>query len=269
MDVVVAVLGLGEAGSEIATDLVAAGATVRGYDPRVGVLPGVLTCHSEAEAVRGAALVLSLNSARDASTALANAGPELTDGTVYADLNTASAQDKVRLAAQLPRGQFADVALMAPVPGRGLRTPMLAAGSGAGRYAALIGPLGARVSVLEAGPGAAATRKLLRSVFYKGLAAAVIEALTAAEKAGLEGWLRENIAGELAGFDQRTLDRLIGGSHRHALRRAHEMSAATELLEDLGVTPRIAPASRDLLAELAERARWTEVSGSSPGGAGD
>ena len=37
----IAVLGLGEAGSEIARDLVAAGVDVRGYDPRPIVVGGV------------------------------------------------------------------------------------------------------------------------------------------------------------------------------------------------------------------------------------
>jgi hypothetical protein len=62
----VAVLGLGEAGSEIARDLVAAGVVVRGYDPVVPAAADVVACTSEAEAVTGAALVLSVNSAADA-----------------------------------------------------------------------------------------------------------------------------------------------------------------------------------------------------------
>ena len=48
------------------------------------------------------------------------------------------------------------------------------------------------VAVLGLGEaGAAAARKLVRSVFYKGLAAAVTEALRAARAAGCEQWLRQ------------------------------------------------------------------------------
>ena len=43
--------------------------------------------------------------------------------------------------------------------------------------------------------GTAASRKLCRSVFYKGMAAAVTESLRAGVAAGCESWLRENIAG--------------------------------------------------------------------------
>jgi hypothetical protein len=90
-------------------------------------------------------------------------------------------------------------------------------------------------------------------VFYKGLAAAVVEALAAAREAGHEESLRQNIAEELIGFDDKTLERLETGTHRHALRRADEMAAATELLAELGVPSRISAASRDWLRELAAR----------------
>jgi 3-hydroxyisobutyrate dehydrogenase-like beta-hydroxyacid dehydrogenase len=104
--------------------------------------------------------------------------------------------------------------------------------------------------VLDGPVGAAATRKLLRSVFYKGMAAAVVEALEAAKVAGLEEWLRGNIREELIRGNAATLDRLVDGSVKHAVRRREEMAAATELLEDLGVSPRIAPAARDVLEAL-------------------
>ena len=252
----IAVLGLGEAGSEIARDLVAAGADVRGYDPLGITVDGVTTRGSEAEAVADADLVLSVNSSHDAMTALENALPGLRTGTLWADLNTASPGLKVALAERVQEHDVAvvDVALMSPVPGKGLRTPMLVAGEAADRYAELLGALGADVTV-EPGPaGTAISRKLLRSVFYKGLAAAVVEALRAAEAAGCAEWLRGNIAAELAGFDERTIDRLVEGTHTHARRRADEMTAATEQLEELGVPARVAPAARDLLVELRDAA---------------
>ncbi len=254
MTVAIAVLGLGEAGSEIARDLVAAGADVRGYDPKDIAVPGVRSCGSEAEAVAGAELVLSVNSSHDARTALENALPGLRAGTLWADLNTASPGLKVTLSERAAEHgvPVVDVALMSPVPGKGLRTPMLVAGESAAWYAELLAGLGAEVAV-EPGPvGTAISRKLLRSVFYKGLAAAVAEALRGAEAAGCADWLRGNIADELAAFDERTVDRLVEGTHMHARRRADEMAAATEQLEELGVPARVARATRDLLVELRD-----------------
>ena len=63
---VIAVLGLGEAGSVIARDLVAAGTRVRGYDPAVTAAEPILDTASEAEAAREAQVVLSVNSAKAA-----------------------------------------------------------------------------------------------------------------------------------------------------------------------------------------------------------
>ncbi|MEU4479032.1 DUF1932 domain-containing protein [Micromonospora sp. NPDC023966] len=249
----IAILGLGEAGSEIARDLVAAGADVRGYDPKVTPADGVDPRVNEADAVRDADLVLSVNSSHDAMEALLNALPSVRPGTIWADLNTASPGLKAALAeaagAPIP---VVDVALMAPVPGKGLRTPMLVSGGAADRYAAILSGFGAQVAIQPGAAGAAISRKLLRSVFYKGLAAAVVEALAAAEAAGCADWLRDNISTELAGFDQRTIDRLVDGTHQHARRRADEMTAATEQLEELGVPSRISAAARDLLIDLRD-----------------
>jgi 3-hydroxyisobutyrate dehydrogenase-like beta-hydroxyacid dehydrogenase len=252
---VIAVLGLGEAGSAIAADLVAAGAQVRGFDPLVPAGPGITPCDGDADACRGAAVVLSLTCAHEAEAALKAALAGVGAGAIYADLNTASAGFKARLAelAAAAGIAFADVAMLAPVPGLGLRTPMLASGPAAAQFAAIVTELGARVDVLPGPPGTAAVRKLVRSVFYKGLAAAVTEALRAARSAGCEDWLRSVIAAELEGFSAATVDRLERGSIQHARRRADEMAAAAELLDELGVPARVARASeqwlRDLMAE--------------------
>jgi 3-hydroxyisobutyrate dehydrogenase-like beta-hydroxyacid dehydrogenase len=250
----VALLGLGEAGSAIARDLVDAGCDVRGYDPRPISVPGVQPRGSEAAAVADADLVLSVNSSHDALPALVNALPSVRPGTLWADLNTAAPSVKAALAEAAAEHAVPvlDVALMSPVPGKGLRTPMLVSGEGADRYAELLAGVGADVTVQPGPAGTAISRKLLRSVFYKGLAAAVVEALAAADAAGCTDWLRGNITAELAGFDERTIDRLVDGTHQHARRRADEMTAATDQLRDLGVPPRVAAAARDWLVQLRD-----------------
>ena len=258
---VIAVLGLGEAGSLIARDLVAAGVRVRGYDPAVTAAEPVIDTAGEAEAARGAHLVLSVNSAKAAVDAFQAGRPGLRQDesprpdVLWADLNTASPGTKRQLAdlageAGVP---FADVAMMAPVPGRGLRVPMLASGTGAARYAAILSPLGAEVEVLDGPAGLAASRKLLRSVFYKGMAASVVEALDAARATGDEEWLRAHIAAELATADAATVERITDGTRRHAVRRAAEMEAAADMLAELGVPPLMASASRAVHERLTGR----------------
>ena len=252
MSGVIAVLGFGEAGSLIARDLVAAGADVRGFDPRVPPPDGVAGAGSDAAAVIGAGLVLSLNSADDAVAALTASLDALSPGAVWADLNTASPAIKRRLA-DIGAGRgvpVTDIAMMAPVPGNGLRVPMLASGHAECAAATLRG-YGADVEVLDGPAGLAATRKLLRSVFYKGMSASIVEALEAAEAAGLGDWLRPHIAEELAAADASTVERIVTGTRRHAVRRGHEMAAAAEMLADLGVKPIMADASRALHERLS------------------
>jgi 3-hydroxyisobutyrate dehydrogenase-like beta-hydroxyacid dehydrogenase len=250
---IIAVLGLGEAGSVIAHDLVTAGAEVRGYDPAVAAAEGITDTGSEAEAARGADLVLSVNSAEAAVDAFRAGLAGLREDALWADLNTASPGTKRRLAeiAGAKEVPFADVAMMAPVPGRGLRVPMLASGNGAARFAGTLRPLGAQIEVLEGPAGIAARQKLLRSVFYKGMAAAIVEALEAARAAGVEPWMLEHIAAELTSADPATVERIVSGTVRHARRRAAEMEAAAAMLTELGVPPVMASASATLHERLA------------------
>jgi 3-hydroxyisobutyrate dehydrogenase-like beta-hydroxyacid dehydrogenase len=240
---VIAVLGLGEAGSVIARDLTAAGTRVRGYDPAVTATGPVLDTTSEAEAAHEAQLVLSVNSAEAAIEAFKAGLPGLlADGqprpdVLWADLNTASPGIKRQLAALAADAgvPFADVAMMAPVPGRGLRVPMLASGPGATRYAALLAPLGAGIEVLDGPAGLAASKKLLRSVFYKGMAASIVEALEAA------GQRRQRIGlgVERQAHDDQVDARVAVGGHRrnHRLQVGVRLDAHVDRAGDLVHVP--------------------------------
>jgi 3-hydroxyisobutyrate dehydrogenase-like beta-hydroxyacid dehydrogenase len=236
-----AILGLGEAGGTIAADLEAAGAAVRGYDPRV---PG--RAGSVREAVADCDVVLSFTSAAAALAAASDALPALGAETVFADANTAAPALKRELAAALG-GRFADVALLGPVPARGIATPALASGPAAQRLAGAMAPFGMPVRVVSDRPGDAAALKLVRSVFMKGLAAAVLESAAAADALGDRAWLEEQVA---AVIGEPMLRRLVEGSRAHAARRVDEMDAACDLLRELGVEPRVASASRDVLGDL-------------------
>jgi 3-hydroxyisobutyrate dehydrogenase-like beta-hydroxyacid dehydrogenase len=249
----VTVLGLGEAGSAIARDLVAAGARVRGFDPVRAAPEGVEPAPDASAAAASADIVLSVNSASVALEVAETVAPALGRDALFADLNT-SAPALKRAIAEVAGAwgvRFADVALLRGVPGLGIGTPALVSGSGAAEFAATFRSFG--MPVTEVGPeaGAAAARKLARSVFMKGLAAALAEALTAGRQLGCEEWLRGDIAATMVDADARLLDRLVEGSRVHAVRRVEEMSAAVAMLEELEVEPRIATASEAWLRSLA------------------
>jgi 3-hydroxyisobutyrate dehydrogenase-like beta-hydroxyacid dehydrogenase len=251
---VIAIIGLGEAGSAIARDLAAAGRPVRGFDPAPHRVPeGVREAAGEGDAADGAEVVLSVNSAAAAVHVAEAVAPSLGAGALFADLNTAAPAVK-RAAAEAVAGTgaaFADVALIGPVPGSGIRTPALVSGPGAQTFAATFGPLGMPVTAVGPEVGAASARKLARSVFAKGLAAAIGEALAAAERLGCEDWLFAEIERTLSAADGALLRRLIDGSRLHAARRVEEMGAAVALLEELEVEPRSATAAQAWLRSLA------------------
>ncbi len=246
--------GLGEAGAAISADLVHAGVGVVGWDPQPKAIPeGVRMASDPASAVAGAELILVLTSPGASLELASGLRPHLRTGQVYADCNSTSPSVKRQAAALLePTGAlFVDVALMAPVPGRGLRTPALASGPGAHRLADALQPLGMPVQVVGPGVGEAAGRKLVRSVFMKGLAAAMLEALEAARALGCEQELYQDIARTLEEADEELARRLLKGTRRHAARRVEEMHAACQLLEELGVPPRVSAAALAWLRVLS------------------
>jgi 3-hydroxyisobutyrate dehydrogenase-like beta-hydroxyacid dehydrogenase len=251
----VAVLGLGEAGGRLASDLVAAGLSVSGWDPAEPAgLPEVLRATSGREALRGADVILSVNSASVALEVAEDVGGELSAAQLYADLNTGLPALKAELERAVG-ASFVDVALLGAVPNRGLRTPALASGPGAERFAELLGPLGMPVEVVGPASGDAAGLKLVRSVFMKGLAASVVESLEAARACGAEDWLRDQILGVLESPGGPLLERLVSGTEAHAARRTDEMEAAADHLRELGVEPRVTLAAAAWLEEIASRAR--------------
>ncbi len=253
----IGMVGMGEAGTAIATDLVSAGAAVSGWDPVASCPEGVEAASDAADAAAGADVVISANSAAVALEVARSVTAVLREGQVFADLNTAAPALKRELSGVVggSGARFADVALIGPVPGNGLRTPALVSGDGAGAFAATMEPLGMPVTLVGGEPGSAAARKLARSVFAKGLAAAIGESLAVAEQLGFEDWLYADLERTLEDADAGLLQRLIDGSRLHAARRVDEMAAAVEVLEEAGVEPRIASASEAWLRSLARESK--------------
>lgn len=251
----VAVFGLGEAGSLIAEDLAAKEVEVHGYDPADVPTPTGVRRHDDpAAAVEGAEMTMAITAAEDARQAMGQAWESIDPGSVYADMATAPPALERELAGRAAdRGfAFADVALMAPVPGRGLGTPALASGSGAHRLASLLNPLGAEITVIGEEAGIASERKLLRSVMTKGLAGLILEITEAGNARGDTEWVNEHIEEFLTTLDGQVIERLVSGPGRHARRRLIEMEAVADFLTDLGVEPHMTRATVQRLRLLVE-----------------
>jgi 3-hydroxyisobutyrate dehydrogenase-like beta-hydroxyacid dehydrogenase len=247
----IAVFGLGEAGALIATELATQGIEVIAYDPRdVRTPSGVHRVARSDDAVHDSAAVLAFTASADARSALEQSLGSIPQTAVYADFSSSAPALKVELAAKslAARVRFADVALMSTVPGKGLQTPALVSGTGADDLVRLLGPLGMPIVSVGNDAGSAATRKLLRSVVMKGLAAIILEAMSAANAAGLAVETWENVVEQLTSADPEYIRRLVEGTALHAERRMHEMEATARMLAELGVEPRMTLATVESLA---------------------
>lgn len=252
----VTVIGLGEVGRIYGAALSEAGHRVRGYDAyATGPVDGVEVLGTIADAVAVADVVLILTAAAASRPVAEQAVTHLRQAANYVDCTSSAPTAKralLEVFAARPDVALADVAILGPVIQLGAGTPLMAAGPAAHVLAELMDPLGAQVDIVEGDLGDAMAHKLLRSVFMKGLAAAVTEAVTAGRAVGFEDWIRDQIARELAGDGQRTIDRFLRGSVVHARRRAEEMETAAAYLDDLGVDSTIATATARHLNSLQE-----------------
>lgn len=251
---IIAILGIGEAGGALARDLIAAGVSVRGWDPTPRMIPdGLDFASSNPAAVSGADVVLSVNWASVAREVATEVAPALRPNQLFADLNTAAPQKKRDVAAIIEKAGalFIDGALMDPVPPKGLGTPLYASGSGAEIFAKKMSPLGMPVTFLDDEAGNAATHKLVRSIMYKGVAAVVMECLEAAEALNMSEYARSQMMTILQ--DEAMIDRFVSGSIKHAKRRVHEMEAVVEMLNSIGVSAFTSHAALKKLNEIIEK----------------
>jgi len=250
---IIAILGIGEAGGTLARDLVATGVHVRGWDPEPRNLPeGLDFTESNPAAVAGADVVLSVNWASVAIDVAMEVAPVLKSNQLYADLNTAAPQLKRDIAPIIEKtgASFIDAALMDPVSPKGLGTQVYASGGGAESFAEKMTPLGMPVTYLDREAGNAATHKLVRSIMYKGIASVIIECLEAAKKLNMTEYARVQMLKII--YDEPMIDRFVSGSIKHAKRRVHEMEAVVEMLNSINVSAFTSQASVNRLKELME-----------------
>ncbi len=230
----IAILGLGEAGNHFANDLIDLGVEISGWDPspKRALNPKVQFAKSNPEAVKDADLIFSVNYTSESHYIANEVLSALKQGALYCEMNTSSPQTKIEIAKILEPAQihFVDVAIMAPVPPKGIRVPLLASGPGAPLLLEKLQSLDLNLTYLNEKTGDAAGRKLLRSIVYKGVAAVICEAMEAGEHFGLEKYIRTQI-NSIIGENDELIDRFVTGSRKHAKRRMHEMEAVVDMLE--------------------------------------
>lgn len=272
-------LGFGEAAYHIAKGLAGAGlGGIAAYDRFAADAKGgplikqraaeaaVELLPSVRELCRRATLIIALVPGRNALSAVRSALPGLTPNHVYVDAGTASVKAMVEAGRLLQgRAGFVDVAMMGAVPLAGHKVAMLASGAQAEAFRAAMQRYGMNIRVVGEHPGAATAMKLIRSVFMKGVAAVLLEALEAAHRHGVLETMVEDIAGYMDEHPFRShLRRFVCGTAVHAERRAFEMGEVLDLLQKLGSADGMTRATRRKLTHLARLGLREQFGGKEP-----
>jgi 3-hydroxyisobutyrate dehydrogenase-like beta-hydroxyacid dehydrogenase len=198
--------------------------------------------------------VFAMVQPRVTEIAARDAAPHLRPGSIYVDFSSASPQRK-QAAAALVRAQgadYVDAGIIGSVPSSGHRVPVVASGPAAAAFRDRFAPFGMDIALVGEEIGAAAGIKLIRSVLAKGLEALYVEALTAAQRAGVT----EDVLGSFCAFldarPARATAALLLQSHVvHAARRADEVRMSRDMLVEAGVAPLMTDAIIAVMDESA------------------
>ncbi len=205
----VAFVGLGAMGAPMASNLLAARFALRVFNRNAGrarpfAQQGATVCTSIAEAVRGARFVVSIVSDDEATRAVmlgeggvvASASP----GTIVVDssTNTPAMAREVAQAAAARGLACVDAPVSGSVPQARNRELVFMAGGDAGAFAAarpLFEAMG-RMALHVGASGAGATLKLINNMLSGTMTAALAEAVSIAQAAGVDPQAAQAILGE-------------------------------------------------------------------------
>jgi 3-hydroxyisobutyrate dehydrogenase-like beta-hydroxyacid dehydrogenase len=204
------------------------------------------------DAVAGADIILSLVQGSVARKVAAEVAPMLTRGQIYVDLNSISPAAKAEIGEKIAGGDGLCVegAIMDAVTPHRHKVPILLAGPDAERCANLLNALGMSTEPVGSKLGQASAIKMIRSVMVKGVEALILEAMTAAEIAGVTERILDSVNGTFPGLDWRKLTaHYLKRTHEHGARRVSEMKESAATLRGLGMEPYMSDAIGERIAQ--------------------
>jgi 3-hydroxyisobutyrate dehydrogenase-like beta-hydroxyacid dehydrogenase len=265
----VGVIGYGEVGGIFARDLAAAGATVAAFDvatpARGQAASDGFGAADAAAACRNAGIVFVCVTAGSVLEAMRSLEGHLVHAPFVVDVNSVSPGTKQEAAGIIGRagGRYVEAAVMASVPPKRLRTPILLGGAHAADFVAEAAGFGMDLTVFSDQVGRASSVKMCRSVMIKGLEALTTECMLAARHYGVEQDVLRTMGDTLPHKDWPGLARyVISRALIHGKRRAEEMREVARTVEDAGVEPLLSRA-------IAERQDWAWRRGAEMGAARD
>jgi len=261
----IALIGFGEVGRTLAEDLAKAGAELAAFDvlfsdpdsvPSKAVAQTAVRAAGDAHgAIRDAALVISAVTAASDVDAARSAAGGIAKGAFFLDLNSVSPGVKRECQGIIEKagGRYVEAAVMTPIEGKRIASPMLLGGVHGEEFLTRAAPLGFSAEIFSREVGQASAAKMCRSVIIKGVEALISESMLAARGYGVEKAVLASLSDLLPNPDwEKFAAYLISRALQHGVRRAEEMREAAKTVEETGIEPFMANAT-------VERQEWSAV----------
>ena len=266
-------IGFGEAGQAFASGLREAGVTtMAAWDilfpdaageklRRAAQEIGVRVAASNADAVKGADLVISAVTAASSLQAGQQSLPSLTADQFFLDINSVSPGRKKETARQIDgAARYVDVAVMAPVHPARHQTPVLLGGPFAETIEQVMQSLGMKPAVAGPEVGNAAAIKMVRSIMVKGLEALTTECFLAAHRAGVVDQITASLSKSYPGFDwPKSVAYNLERMANHGTRRAAEMEEVADTVRELGIDPHMAAATVQRQRQMGRLGKFATI----------
>jgi 3-hydroxyisobutyrate dehydrogenase len=263
----VAIIGYGEVGGIFAQELAASGAEIAAFDSdpaaQTRAAQAEMAAASAADAVHGAEMAFVCVTAGSVMEAMRSVQGALGHGPFVVDVNSVAPGTKAAASRLIEAagGRYVEAAVMASVPPKRLRTPMLLGGPHAAAFISAAAPFGMDLTDFSPEIGRASSVKMCRSVMIKGIEALTTECMLAARHYGVEAEVLRTLGDTLPHSDWPALARyVISRALIHGKRRAEEMREVARTVEDAGVEPMLSRA-------ITERQDWAWRRGAEMGAA--
>ena len=244
-----AIIGFGEVGQIFARQFTEAGVTdIAVYDILFGDPSAQQTvvaaagpwkqCASAHDATMNADVVVSAVTAASATDAAMST--VMAKGAFFWDLNSVSPETKIGAADIIENsgGRYVEAAVMASVPPKGIRSPMLLGGPHAREFIEAMAPYNLDLTAYSDEIGTASAVKMCRSVLIKGLEALLTESMLAARHYGVENDVMASLKDTVPHPDwPKQAAYMISRALIHGKRRAEEMREVAKTVHDAGVDP--------------------------------
>lgn len=206
--------------------------------------------HDRKSLIEGSDIIIAVTTAGAALTTAKEVLPWLREGMVYADFNSASPMTKKKIATLVEStgALFVDGVIMTLPSIDKHKALIYLSGTGAKKFVQFGSQWGMNLQIVGDEPGQAATIKMFRSIWAKGIEALLIETLHAAHTCGVSNFVFASIEQFIKKYSFAELvDLRVISNVNHSLRRSYEMEDVVKTLKEVNVDATMSEAVRKKL----------------------